>query len=179
MSSNKANKLLLVDNEDVDKENMHENKIRTDESETTFHQLTKPTLSIQRKYLQKIERDIGIRKNIKVESSVKVPNEKKHKFKTTNKDKQKKPRIDTNINKANKESSKSTKKTVDLFAKAKEAIHLQENKSPNILKEKTDAKDHPKMREIQPMQKRTGYLRRSIQGRGKKVNEEVKSPKSS
>lgn len=56
------NKLHIVGLTECDKENQNTANIRKSGSETQFHELGGPKLSIQRNYLEKIERDIGIRK---------------------------------------------------------------------------------------------------------------------
>ena len=71
-SLNRANKLVVVDSSDMDKENIHINKIDNANREITLHQLQKPTLSIHRKHLQKIEREIGIKRYTAPEPSTQV-----------------------------------------------------------------------------------------------------------
>ena len=116
--------------------------------------------------MQKIEKQIGIRKWNKAESLTKDATQTQHHFKEVDDSKNVE-----NINECtiNSEIQWSQNKTVDLFKKAKEALTKPVNQTiaNNII---TETKSKPqKVREIQPMQKRKGF--------GRKVKEDL--PKES
>lgn len=119
--------------------------------------VTKPTLSIQRKYLQKIEKQIGIRKWNKAENLAKETKQIQHNFNPTEESQQTEENEEQNNN---SDSKSSQTKTVDLFKKAKEALSKTTNNSA-VNSIMTDSQIKPqKVREIQPMQKRKGFGRK-------------------
>ena len=154
---NKANKLEIIEEFNDNKENLVVNNLTHTDREAKFQEVTKPTLSIQRKYLQKIEKQIGIRKWNKAESSAKETKQIQHNFKTTE-ESQEVEEINERTN--NSDSKSSQTKTVDLFKKAKEALSKSVNKTAvNSIITETQSKPQ-KVREIQPMQKRKGFGRK-------------------
>ena len=62
MRLNKANKLALIEDPENDKENLHTNNLANVDNMARFNQIVKPKLSIQRKCLDKVEKEMGIRK---------------------------------------------------------------------------------------------------------------------
>jgi hypothetical protein len=156
---------------------VHVNKIIDSAYDATFHQLTKPTLSIQRKYLEKIEREIGLRKWSKVEST---PNEaalQKQGSKNEDLDHTEKCITKTKVPKP-QDTVSSGKKTMDLFNKARDALNNPQSHeyTNNIMT--NVRKEQIKVREILPMQKRGGLWRKPEQQKPEDTDQEVKSPKS-
>lgn len=155
---------------------MHVNKIADSNCDATFHQLTKPTLSIQRKCLEKIEREIGLRKWSKVES---IPNEsilQNHIFINADLETNEICLTEERISKINEPLSSGIK-TMDLFNKARDALNNSQSHkyTDNIINKVI--KDHPKVREIQPMQKRGGLWKKAEQPK-EDTEDVIKSPKS-
>ena len=112
--------------------------------------------------MNKIEKEIGIKRYTAPEPNQGEVVKPSNPFETQKQERQKQVIIDSSLPK----TSPIVNKTIDLFAKAREALtHSQGDnvKENTIVQEKV-----PKLREIQPMQKRTGLLHRG--------REHVKNP---
>lgn len=125
------------------------------DTEAQFNELAKPTLSIQRKYLQKIEKDIGIRKWSKAVSNDRKPAQ--HNFKQSFLEEPADvSEVEVKVTSINQENLLSAKKTVDLFAKARDALSKPASAKYTNELLGHGQKEARKAREIQPMQKRKG-----------------------
>lgn len=144
-----ANKLKLIETTHNEKENFNANVNKLEDHETTFQQLEQPILAVNRKPMAKIEKDIGIRKWLKAETPM---NNSKSYFRSDSFISNEESEIEVRSPDDNKAPYLSAKKTSELFSKAREALSLPENQSSDIFS--TMLKEHPKVREIQPMQKR-------------------------
>lgn len=65
-----ANQLQLIDSQETDKENLSQNVARKLDRDTTFQQLDEPVLAIKRKPMDKIEKEIGIKRWSKNETPI-------------------------------------------------------------------------------------------------------------
>ncbi|CAI2381250.1 unnamed protein product [Moneuplotes crassus] len=165
----KANELVVVDITDLDKENIHVNKIDNLDARATFSQIKRPVLSIQRKYLNKIEKEISIKRYTDSGHNQRRDNN----LLNISQDRRKKSISNTE----NTKNPASTNKTADLFTQAREALsNLQVTnvKETKALKEKV-----PRMREVLPKQKRTGLLRKGTPATHKRLSQNLKSPPKS
>lgn len=75
--------MQLVEDVETDKENVNANTMCNIDREPKFTELSKPKLSIQRKYLEKIEKQIGIRKWSKAEVICNEISKTPHNFKVS------------------------------------------------------------------------------------------------
>lgn len=110
-----------------DKENIHSNNLTISDSETRFNQVLKPKLSVQRKYLQRIEKEIGIKKWARAEPVSTGERSIQHNFRDLENDGIENEIVECRQETLEPEPLSSAKKTMDLFTKAREALNNPES----------------------------------------------------
>lgn len=168
-----ANKLELVDAVDNDKENLVVNNLTNIDNEAKFHKLSKPKLSMKRKYLAKIEKEIGIRKWSRADSIPASQKPVQHNFRDSEYADEAKLEATSKATSQQPRSYSSGKKTMDLFSQAREALNKPDSEKYTKDVLTRDFKDHQRVREIQPMQKRAGLWKQA-----ENKDESAERPKS-
>lgn len=160
-----------------DKENIHSNNLSISDSQTRFNQVLKPKLSVQRKYLQKIEKEIGIRKWTRAEPVPPGERSVQHNFRDTENDGFGNDVVEYRQEVLRPEPLSSAKKTMDLFTKAREALNNPDSVKYTNDMLNQDSTSQQRAREILPKPKRTGLWKKAEVEAANEASLSPKSPK--